>query len=600
MNKETRKWILIELGLVGVAILVVAGLLVFFLSTSSKPVVKINSPASGGQANQGQEIILNSTMTDSNGIVRVELAVDNNIVRIDNVPVPQKSYNLEQTWQATPGSHVLAVRAFNAKGTGSDAAIITLNVIAINPTPIPTGAPQTPIPSNCAHKATLVSDVTLLNGSTIAANQSFNKTWRVQNTGNCAWTNNFQFIYIGGESMANVQMISVPHTLPGGSVDLVLAMSAPSTPGLHIAQWQLRDDYGNFFGPVLEAKITTAGPTPTATAVPSFLVTAATASVNPGSFAGNCPGTFVLSGNVTTNNAGSFTYRWVIPGSNPSDIMTFNAHSAGTFTLIGYTAQISNKGGLWGQLQIITPNSFSSNQAVFVNNCIDPKPAPPQALILQPGNGFTDQVNQPVRVIFQGNGNTEVSSVSLYANGMLLNKQTSRSPVRLLQGTYDWVPAIGGNYELWAVAIDIFGQQTTSPHITGFVYQPAPQPTNTPIPPTRVPPTPVPPTPIPPTQTPVPQRRDINGTWSAGEWVVELSEAMGCSSPQCSIAGTLTHAILPSPEIHAVSGTANLYTGIVTWAVAMPGGRSFSGTLAADSRTMTGNLSGVGTLTFTK
>jgi hypothetical protein len=216
---------------------------------------------------------------------------------------------------------------------------------------------------------------------------------------------------------------------------------------------------------------------------------------------------------------------------------------------------------------------------------------------LEPGNGFNGLVNQPIHIVYQGIGNTELSSVILYANGVQVAKQSSRSATRQIQAVYDWIPSAPGNYELWAVAVDIQGQQTTSPHVTGLVRQPV-VPTNTPVPPPPPTHTSVPPPP--PTHTPVPARRDVNGTWTAGEWIVELTEALGCPSTQCGVSGKLTHAVLPAPEIESVRGTVNLTTGAISFTVEIPGGRTFSGTISANSRTMTGTLSGVGSITFTK
>ncbi|MBI5304394.1 MAG: hypothetical protein HY868_19835 [Chloroflexi bacterium] len=120
---------------------------------------------------------------------------------------------------------------------------------------------------------------------------------------------------------------------------------------------------------------------------------------------------------------------------------------------------------------------------------------------------------------------------------------------------------------------------------------------NQPVQPTPVPPTPVPP--APPTQVPV-VRRNVTGTWNAGVWSVQLNEALGCSSAQCEVAGTLTHGVLPAPSIFEVQGTINVNTGAISFSANIPGGVSFNGTVSADSRTMSGTLSSVGSLTFTK
>ncbi len=55
-----------------------------------------------------------------------------------------------------------------------------------------------------------------------------------------------------------------------------------------------------------------------------------------------------------------------------------------------------------------------------------------------------------------------------------------------------------------------------------------------------------------------------------------------------------------TPEIMDVQGSLNVYSGAVAFVATIPGGASFNGTLDATSRTLSGTLSNVGALTFTK
>ncbi len=124
--------------------------------------------------------------------------------------------------------------------------------------------------------------------------------------------------------------------------------------------------------------VTVVPPTPIPTAPPTFAVTGVSVGANPANYSGNCPAIFNLNGTVTTNAAGTLTYRWVFPGGlAPSPLLTFSAPAAGTFALPNYQASVGLKGNLWAQAQIATPNSFASNQALFANNCADPTAIPP-------------------------------------------------------------------------------------------------------------------------------------------------------------------------------------------------------------------------------
>jgi hypothetical protein len=98
----------------------------------ARPTVAIQSPTAGATFKAGDEVQIQSTATDANGIVRVELSVDGQIISTDVPPIPQgqASFSVVQKWKATPGTHTISVRAFNATGAGSDPAILSLDVSA--------------------------------------------------------------------------------------------------------------------------------------------------------------------------------------------------------------------------------------------------------------------------------------------------------------------------------------------------------------------------------------------------------------------------------------------------------------------------------------
>lgn len=114
-------------------------------AVGGKPTVVIQSPAKGSQFHEGDEVAVQSTASDPNGIVRVELAVDGVTVRTDTPPIPQgqASFTLIQKWKATPGTHTLSVRAFNASGVASDPALVSIT--AVPASTVATAAPTAPI-----------------------------------------------------------------------------------------------------------------------------------------------------------------------------------------------------------------------------------------------------------------------------------------------------------------------------------------------------------------------------------------------------------------------------------------------------------------------
>ena len=239
----------------------------------AKPVVVIDSPPSNSQFRGGEAVTVQSTSTDSAGIARVELLVDGTVVRTDTPPSPQPSFTVLQTWSATPGSHTITVRAFNTANTVSDPAAILVAIAVSTPaaaptaaaptaaataTPNPTATTVVPIstptattaPSGaCTNSSTFVADITVPDNTAIAPGQTFNKIWRVRNSGSCTWGSGYQFVFVSGQAMSSTSVFNVPATAPGATADLLVPMVAPTTAGLHTGFWQLRSATNTFFGP---------------------------------------------------------------------------------------------------------------------------------------------------------------------------------------------------------------------------------------------------------------------------------------------------------------------------------------------------------------
>ncbi len=238
---------------------------------AGKPAVMINSPAHGAQFRAGEDVAVQSIASDAVAVTRVELVVDGALARSDSPPNPkgQPSFTVQQIWKATPGSHTIIVRAYNASGQVSDPVGISISVLpaatvaAVAPTSpvtlpstkapvaIPTTIPVTitaplPSPPACINNSSFISDVTAPPGASLAAGQTFNKIWRIRNDGTCAWDATTQFLFLTGEAMTTTTTVPVPNTAPGATADVLVAMAAPATPGLYSGQWQLRGPAGPF------------------------------------------------------------------------------------------------------------------------------------------------------------------------------------------------------------------------------------------------------------------------------------------------------------------------------------------------------------------
>jgi hypothetical protein len=266
---------------------------------AGKPTVQIIAPPSSSDATVGQPVSVQVLAVDDKGVTRVELYVDGALRDQQAPPVPQgqPQFLVALRWTPTnPGTAIALVRAFDGDGNISDPAAISLNIAVapITPSPtalLPTLAPPTPVPPTpvlptpitptlpptavpsatattvptaivCTNSAELVEHVTVPPGTLLATGQTFNKIWRVRNTGTCAWGAGYQLVFVSGAAMTAINAIAVPVTAPGATADLLIAMAAPITPGAHSSTWQLRAATGALFGAAISVDISVISLTP--------------------------------------------------------------------------------------------------------------------------------------------------------------------------------------------------------------------------------------------------------------------------------------------------------------------------------------------------
>jgi hypothetical protein len=122
-------------------------------------------------------------------------------------------------------------------------------------TPVPTTA--TPIPATNTPVATAVSycdwaafiqDVSIPDGTSLSPGEVFTKSWRLQNSGTCTWTPDYDIVFYSGAQMSGTTMQVPGYVAPGQSVDVAVTFTAPSAPGHYVGYWILRNASGKLFG----------------------------------------------------------------------------------------------------------------------------------------------------------------------------------------------------------------------------------------------------------------------------------------------------------------------------------------------------------------
>ena len=101
----------------------------------------------------------------------------------------------------------------------------------------------------CNNKIRSISDITFPDGTEVAPNTYFRKTWRMKNGGTCVWNEGYTMIFTGGDGMSGASAVKMPKKVyPGEYVELSIDLRAPTIPGIYRGNFMLRDDLGYTFG----------------------------------------------------------------------------------------------------------------------------------------------------------------------------------------------------------------------------------------------------------------------------------------------------------------------------------------------------------------
>jgi hypothetical protein len=138
-------------------------------------------------------------------------------------------------------------------------------------TPEMTSTPEPTVDiAGCTLGATFQADITIPDNTPLEAEQPFIKTWRVRNTGTCAWGPGYRLTFIDGEQMGGPTSMSVPYTPPGESAEISVELVVPPEEGTHRGIWQVCVNESECFGDRLSVVISShLPPTPEPTSTPA-------------------------------------------------------------------------------------------------------------------------------------------------------------------------------------------------------------------------------------------------------------------------------------------------------------------------------------------
>lgn len=135
------------------------------------------------------------------------------------------------------------------------------------PTITPTERPEpTKSPTPTCTSTASATDVTIPDGTELSANSSFVKTWRVRNTGTCAWDSSYALVFVEG-NLVGPQLASLPALKTNEEGNVSLDMVAPTTSGTYNGIWDLLDKNGVAFAHLTVAIKVPGDPTPVPPAI---------------------------------------------------------------------------------------------------------------------------------------------------------------------------------------------------------------------------------------------------------------------------------------------------------------------------------------------
>lgn len=132
--------------------------------------------------------------------------------------------------------------------------------------PIPTLATGGTVPTkNGCNDGTLVAESKPYDGEKLKNFTKFTKTFELQNTGTCIWDTGYTFTFLTDLSSPELKGYDIVYTdrdtptKSGFSNSFILKLEAPGGKTKeveYIGYWKMKDDGGNFFGPMVWVKFT--------------------------------------------------------------------------------------------------------------------------------------------------------------------------------------------------------------------------------------------------------------------------------------------------------------------------------------------------------
>lgn len=125
--------------------------------------------------------------------------------------------------------------------------------------------------ANCTNTIAFVADLSIPDDTVVGPGETFEKGWRLRNSGTCPWTTGYNFVFAGGNQMGAPNTVPLANVVPPGEeVSIFVTFISPQTVGTYRSDWVMANSSGQRFGvdgpadEVIWAQIVVGVPQPTA------------------------------------------------------------------------------------------------------------------------------------------------------------------------------------------------------------------------------------------------------------------------------------------------------------------------------------------------
>lgn len=98
-------------------------------------------------------------------------------------------------------------------------------------------------------------------------------------------------------------------------------------------------------------------------------VTQVTVTATPESFSGSCPAKVTYTARISASGSGEVRYRWLLSG-NPLSLINKTYFKRSSSKVIKITKEYNTNGTYWASLEVVSPNSMTSNRATCRVICV--------------------------------------------------------------------------------------------------------------------------------------------------------------------------------------------------------------------------------------